>query len=123
MSKVLLCAALVLAIASSCAFAGYGDNVSRKADRGFSNALGCWLEIPYQTYTVGKEKGLPLGIPMGLGKGLVMTPLRMLSGVVDIVTFPVPCPITDWNGLMKPEYNPWVEVPPDAPVEKPVQGG
>ncbi len=80
------------------------------ADRGFSNTLGGWLEIPYQAYAVSKEKGLLTGATLGLCKGIVWTPLRMLSGIVDIVTFPSPFP-NDWKGLMKPEYNQWVEVP------------
>ena len=108
--KIVTCAALTIALTCATAFAGYGDEVSRKADRGFSNALGCWLEIPYQTYTVAGAKGIPLGVPVGLGMGLAFTPLRFLSGVIDLVTIPVPFPC-GWKGLMRPEYNPWVEQP------------
>lgn len=115
-----LYATILVALVCSTASAAYIDNVSRKIDRGFSNTLGCWLEIPYQTYTVATEKGIIVGTPMGLGKGLAMMPLRMLSGVADIVTFPVPCPKTGWEGFIKPEYNPWVEEPEEAVTEQPV---
>ena len=112
-----LCAAMVLVmLGGSYAHAAYLDNVTLKTDRGFSNALGCWLEIPYWSYTVAKEKGIAAGAPLGLGKGIVMTPLRLLSGVADLATFYMPCPKNGWDGLMTPAYNPWVEQP-----EKPVQ--
>ena len=101
------CAVALLVALSSVAFAGYWDNVSQKADRGFSNVLGCWLELPYQCYAVPKEKGIIMA-PLGLGKGVVMVPLRVLSGVADLVTFPMPLPKTEWKGLVQPEYNPWV---------------
>jgi putative exosortase-associated protein (TIGR04073 family) len=118
-----ICTAVLLICLCSTAFAGYADNITRKVDRGFSNALGCWLEIPYQTYAVAKDKGIAAGAPMGFGKGLVMMPLRLLSGVADIATFPVACPMTGWEGFIKPEYNPWVEEPekplPAQPVAEP----
>ncbi|MCX6356408.1 MAG: hypothetical protein NT045_00765, partial [Candidatus Aureabacteria bacterium] len=108
--KGLLCAGVLLAVLCSVAFAGYWDNVSHKADRGFSNALGCWLELPYQTYAISKEKGIMMS-PLGVGKGIVMVPLRLLSGAADLLTFPMACPLTGWNGMVRPEYNPWVEEP------------
>jgi putative exosortase-associated protein (TIGR04073 family) len=126
-----LCMAVLLVVWSSVAYAGYWDNVSHKADRGFSNILGCWLELPYQPYAMSKEKGIVRGGPLGLGKGIIMAPLRVLSGAVDLATFPVPCPPTGWEGMVQPEYNPWVEEPekpleqkpPEAPPaqEKPAQ--
>jgi len=122
-ARRIVCMAVLLVVLSSAAFAGYWDNVSHKADRGFSNVLGCWLELPYQPYAVSKEKGIMQGAPMGLGKGIIMVPLRVLSGAADLATFPMPLPKAEWNGLVQPEYNPWVEAPeeplqqkaPDAP--------
>lgn len=112
MRGMVIVATIVLcALICGTAFAAYLDNVTHKVDRGFSNALGCWLEIPYQTYAAAKERGVMAGVPMGLGKGLAMLPLRLLSGAGDLVTFPMPCPMTGWNGWMTPEYNPWVEQP------------
>ncbi|MEJ2745404.1 MAG: hypothetical protein P8123_06940, partial [bacterium] len=55
--------------------------------------------------------------PLGLGKGIAMVPLRVLSGVLDLATFPMPLPGVEWNGLVQPEYNPWVESP-DEPLEQ-----
>lgn len=111
-----LCMVVVLAVLSSTLFAGYWDNVSRKADRGFSNVLGCWLEIPYQTYAMSMDKGILAGAPMGLGKGIVMVPLRIVSGAADLLSFYMPCPKCGWNGMVQPEYNPWVEEP-EKPME------
>lgn len=114
--KRIACVAALLAALSSVAFAGYWDNVSQKADRGFSNVLGCWLELPYQCYAVPKEKGIMMA-PLGLGKGVAMVPLRVLSGVADLATLPMPLPKTEWKGLLQPEYNPWVESP-DEPLQQ-----
>ena len=110
------CIAAIMLCAFVCgtASAAYLDNVTLKIDRGFSNALGCWLEIPYQTYATAKEKGIIAGGPMGLGKGVLMLPCRLVSGALDIVTFPAPCPMTGWDGWMNPQYNPWVEQPDQA---------
>ncbi len=122
-ARCIVCMAVLLVVLSSAAFAGYWDNVSHKADRGFSNVLGCWLELPYYPYAVSKEKGIMQGGSIGLGKGIVMVPLRVLSGAADLVTFPMALPKVEWNGLIQPEYNPWVEAQeeplqqkaPDAP--------
>jgi len=110
----LVSAVVLLVVLSSAGFAGYWDNVSHKADRGFSNVLGCWLELPYQTYAVTKEKGFLAGPPMGLGKGIAMMPLRILSGAADLATFYMPCPVCEWKGMVQPEYNPWVEAPAES---------
>ena len=119
------CIAAIMLCAFVCgtASATYLDNISLKLDRGFSNALGCWLEIPYQTYATAKEKGIIAGGPMGLGKGALMLPCRLVSGALDIATFPAPCPRSGWNGLMEPQYNPWVEQPDQAgPGTQPAAG-
>ena len=101
------------------ASAAYLDDIGRKTDRGFSNALGCWLEVPYRIHRTAGEKGIARGGAQGLGEGLHLLPCRLLSGLVDIVTFPVPLPRAGWNGLMQPEYNPWVEAPDISPAELP----
>lgn len=113
-------AVVLCAFACGTASAAYLDNITLKIDRGFSNALGCWLEIPYQTYATAREKGVMAGGPMGLGKGILLLPCRLVSGVIDIATFPAPCPRKGWNGWMEPQYNPWVEQPDQAgPGEQP----
>ncbi len=96
------------------ASAAYQDNVTLKFDRGLSNLLGCWLEPPYQIYAAAKEGGVVAGATLGLGKGILLLPCRVVSGALDIVTFPVPCPGKGWDGLMEPQYNPWVEQPDPA---------
>ncbi|MDD5557459.1 MAG: exosortase system-associated protein, TIGR04073 family [bacterium] len=106
-----LLAAWLAVVVCSDAVAAYIDDVSRKLDRGLSNVLGCWLEMPYQTWAAASERGVIAGGASGLGRGIVMLPARLLSGAADIVTFPVPCPGTGWDGMIRPEYNPWVEVP------------
>ena len=78
-------------------------------DRGFCNVLGApLLEIPYQVYSTSKNTNIPAGMTLGFGKGAVLMPLRVLSGLYDLLTFPVPLP-RDFGSLIKPGYIPWVE--------------
>ena len=112
------CAALCALLCDTTS-AAYLDNLNRKVDRGFSNALGCWLEVPYQTYASSSEKGVAAGAAQGFCTGILLLPCRLVSGVIDIVTFPAPCPRTGWDGWMRPEYNPWVEAPDLSPAAVP----
>ena len=100
---------LVLAGESGADTATYYAGVSKKIDRGFCNVLGApVLEFPYQVYSTSKEKSMLAGVTIGFGKGLVLMPLRFLSGLYDLLTFPVPVP-TDFGSLIRPDYIPWVD--------------
>ncbi|MFC2140335.1 exosortase system-associated protein, TIGR04073 family [Candidatus Auribacterota bacterium] len=70
---------------------------SEKILRGCKNTLFCFLEIPYQIYKTGKEDGGGAAATAGLCKGLLMTPVRFASGILDIFT----CfNHTDWEDEM-----------------------
>lgn len=112
--KACVAAAAACLCLCGAASAAYLDNVTMKADRGLSNVLGCWLEVPYHTYARAREKGIAAGAPAGLCTGIVMLPCRLVSGILDIATLPVPCPRRGWEGLMEPQYNQWVEQPDRA---------
>lgn len=75
--------------------ADYGQLVGRKLASGFSNmALGI-AEIPKNMIITTNQTNALFGVTGGAIKGLLHTLGRTLSGIVDIVTFPVPTqPIT-----------------------------
>ena len=87
--------------------ATYCAGVRNKLDRGVCNFLGApILEIPYQVCSTAKKKNVFAGVTVGVGKGAILMPLRFLSGMYDILTFPLPFP-RDFGSLIKPEYIPW----------------
>ena len=62
----------------------------QKAERGFGNVVFGWTEIPKRIVDKTKEtnnpiKGLVLGILQGTGKAFA----RTVSGVGDLITFPI----------------------------------
>jgi putative exosortase-associated protein (TIGR04073 family) len=75
--------------------ADYGQLVGRKLASGFSNmALGI-AEIPKNMIITTNQTNALFGVTGGAIKGLLHTLGRTLSGIVDIVTFPIPTqPIT-----------------------------
>ena len=99
---------LVLSGAARADVATYYTGVGNKIDRGFCNVLGApILEIPYQVYSVSKEKNVLAGGTIGVARGIVTMPLRVLSGSYDLITFCIPIP-RDFGSLIKPDYIPWV---------------
>ena len=82
------------------------DTPFMKFNRGLVNILTAPLEYGVQFLDFAQDGGLVNGLFGGLFYGTTMTVARELSGVYDIVTFPVPLP----RG-----YAPWVE--PDTPLE------
>lgn len=73
----------------------YAQLVGRKLASGFSNmALGS-AEIPKNMIITTNQTNAVFGVTGGAIKGLLHTLGRTLSGMVDIVTFPIPTqPIT-----------------------------
>ncbi len=68
----------------------YGAQVGKKLGGGFSNVALGWLEIPKSIINTGNKVNWMFGVTGGLGLGLLNTLGRALTGVVDIVTFPLP---------------------------------
>lgn len=62
-----------------------------RLERGAKNVALGWTEIPNSIVNVTKDTNNPfLGITVGLIKGTLNTFARTLSGVVDVVTSPIP---------------------------------
>ena len=102
--SLLLVATLALSLAAS---AGTddppsGQNALRKLGRGIANVLFGIVEVPNQITKAASEHGGG-GIPYGIGKGFVRWFGREVTGVYDVVTFPVPFP-KGYKPIMKPEF-------------------
>lgn len=74
-----------------------GHESAAKFVRGCKNVVFCPLEIPYQIYATGKREGAGTAVSVGLVKGIMMVPVRFVSGLLDVFT----CfGHTDWEDEM-----------------------
>jgi putative exosortase-associated protein (TIGR04073 family) len=75
--------------------ADYGRLVGQKLASGLSNMGLGFAEIPKNMIITTNQTNALFGVTGGAIKGLLHTLGRTLSGIVDVVTFPVPTqPIT-----------------------------
>ncbi|MCP4179038.1 MAG: exosortase system-associated protein, TIGR04073 family [bacterium] len=107
------------------------DGPVRKLGRGFSNLIFGFFEIPLKIYYTNMDEGGIAACSFGVVKGLFYFLAREVTGVVEIITFPMPLPgaakgpfATGWGygPLMQPEWiftfesDPYNMVYPDFPV-------
>jgi putative exosortase-associated protein (TIGR04073 family) len=79
------------------------DGMMTKLARGVVNVATGWLEFPKQICITTNEEGAAKGAGVGPLKGIGMTAVRTVSGVVEIGTFFLPYP--GWyNPLFDPSY-------------------
>lgn len=96
---VCVVALMILSMAS----AGYAQTMSNKLQRGLTNIVTGWFEIP-NNMSVGIAKhDFVSALFIGLPKGLGMAVLRTGAGVYDTATFMLPLP-KDYKPLLEPEY-------------------
>jgi putative exosortase-associated protein (TIGR04073 family) len=80
----------------------------RKFRRGFCNTLTFYLEIGQQVKREGISCGVCHAATIGVLKGIGMSAARAVTGVYELVTFPVPVPC-DYKPIMTdPEFF-WTE--------------
>ena len=90
----------------------YGQTISRKLGVGFSNMTLGWLEIPKNVINTMNDSNFALGILGGTAKGILHMGGRVMTGIVDVMSFPVPTqPLTTpqfvWdNFTVETRYNP-----------------
>lgn len=77
----------------------YGSQVGHKALNGFTNMTTAILEIPKNIINTTNDSNIILGSVGGLAKGIVNTAGRMLTGLTDFVTSPLPT-----KPIVQPEY-------------------
>lgn len=95
LKKVCLVVAVLLLAFSVAAYvaspaAGKDQNAGTKLIRGFTNLVGCWLEVPKQIYLTSKEDNPYVGLTYGLVKGLGYGLYRGAAGIFETVTFVIP---------------------------------
>ncbi len=93
---------LALSISHAEEHGTYEQGVMEKAGNGFANVAGSVLEIPKSMINTTNESNLVYGVFGGLLKGTLNMMGRMGTGVVDIVTAPIPTqpivhPIKVWD--------------------------
>ena len=81
----------------------YAWNPLDKLGRGICDVVFCFLELPRHMGTTVEHSGDFAGITTGVLKGLGAMGLRLVSGVYEIVTFPIPLP-SHYRPVMYPEY-------------------
>ena len=101
----LLLASLLMAV-SSISFAdeqqSYGSQTGNKALNGFTNMTTAILEIPKNIINTTNDSNVAYGFVGGLAKGILNTVGRMMAGLTDFVTAPIPTkpivqPIYIWS--------------------------
>src|SRR5690606_9318069 len=81
---------------ASLASDNYGQNVGTKLGSGLSNLALGWVEFPKNMINTTNETNVIFGLSGGFLKGGLHTLGRIASGVVDVLTFPLPTqPITN----------------------------
>jgi putative exosortase-associated protein (TIGR04073 family) len=68
----------------------YGQAISEKLGVGASNVLLSPLEVPKNIINTSNEANVALGITGGVLKGFMHMTFRILSGITDLVSFPIP---------------------------------
>ncbi len=87
-----LLASLLMATTSSFADEqqSYGSQVGNKALNGFANITTAILEIPKNIINTTNDSNFAYGIAGGLGKGILNTVGRIVTGITDLITAPLP---------------------------------
>lgn len=80
----------------------YGAQVGEKALNGVTNLGTAWLEIPKNVVNTTKETNILYGMIGGLGMGIFNTMGRLSTGLIDLVSAPIPSdplvsPVRAWN--------------------------
>lgn len=95
---------LALAALTAVIPSAHADTAAQKFGRGLAGMTCGFLELPGNIVKETEAKG-PVGLPLGLAKGVGMIVTRELVGVYEFVSAPFPVP-AGFKPILKPEY-PW----------------
>jgi len=91
-------AAALLMSSAPMASENYGRDVGMKLGSGLSNLALGWIEFPKNIINTTNETNVTFGLSGGFLKGGLHMLGRTASGVIDLLTFPLPTqPITKPN--------------------------
>jgi putative exosortase-associated protein (TIGR04073 family) len=74
-----------------------------KLARGIANIGLGWIDLPKQTYLIGRKEGWLRGLVRGPIDGFGLWLARAVAGGYEILTFPVPVP-KNYQPLIRPDY-------------------
>jgi putative exosortase-associated protein (TIGR04073 family) len=82
----------------------YGAQVGEKSLNGLTNIGTAWLEIPKNVVKTTQETNIIYGMIGGLGMGIFNTLGRLSTGVIDLVSAPIPTdplvsPVRAWENF------------------------
>lgn len=97
-------ALLAMTITAAPAHAAVEGGPIQKLTRGFLNVVTGWLELPAQVGKVTELKGSFAGATEGLARGVVLGLGRTVVGALELVTFPIPNPVTGYGPVVEPEF-------------------
>lgn len=96
---ILIVALVILSMASN----SYAQSMGDKLNRGLTNIVTGWFEIPKNMSAATAKHDFVSAFFIGLPKGLGMTIVRTGAGVYDTATFPIPFP-KDYKPVLEPEF-------------------
>ena len=103
----------------------YAKTIKLKAASGLSNVTMGILEVPKNIIKTSNEVNLLFGVTGGTVKGTAHALGRILSGIADIATFPVPTkpistPAFVWeNWYTDTQYGPYFPTKHDSQIRAP----
>ena len=97
LKSIIICVVtlMILNMASAC----YAQSMCKKLNRGLTNILTGWFEVPKNMSVATSKHDFASAFFIGLPKGRWMTIVRTGAGIYDTVTFASPFP-QDY----KPQY-------------------
>lgn len=90
MSIFFFCLLLISSSAMAEHEESYGAKVGNKALRGFANLTTSTLEIPKNIINTTNQSNVAYGFIGGTAKGILNTVGRMMVGLTDLITAPLP---------------------------------
>jgi putative exosortase-associated protein (TIGR04073 family) len=79
------------------------SKITRKLLRGIGNICFCLVEIPLEINKEIQKLDFFTGFFTGLGKGVVQSWKRAVSGCWEVLTFPIEIP-EDYRPIIEPEF-------------------
>jgi putative exosortase-associated protein (TIGR04073 family) len=83
---------LAIALITSFTSLGYAQNAPTKLGRGILNTFTGLLEVPLKVIRISKSDGMPIGLTLGLAKGIGWALFRTSVGIYEVLTFIIPAP-------------------------------
>jgi len=72
--------------------ASHADTPVKKLGRGIANIFTCPIELPYRIGQANEEDGPFAAFTWGILEGICRTGMRLVVGVYEVISFPIPFP-------------------------------